>query len=740
MVEPVIASGVYMPINQKEIDVIDLQVYWLILKRRWLVILLVMASVLGAAISYTYSQKPVYQAKGKLLFEKKDGVSSLTSLAASVGELGGVGNNSNPIDTEAEVIRSHPLITKTINQLRIKNTKGEPIEIDVFLKQLKLQTIRGTDVMELSYNSTNPQEAADTVNTLMKYYLDNNILINRSQATAARKFLSQELPRIEKQVTKAELELRRFKEINRVVALDAEAKVGIETLGRIDEVITQAQGQLAAAYTRSLALQNELQLSTQQAVALSSLSQIPGVQQVLTEYQKTQQELAIAETTYTSDNPKVVNLQLKEQALKKQLQERVSQSIGNVEVLQQSNLQIGELKQALTQDLVRSEVERLALANQVKALQSVFIINRRRLDSLPRLEQQQLQLQRQLQVAQGTYQQLLKQLQEVQVLENQNVGNARVISSALIPEIPISPRTALNIGIGGIVGLVLGVGTALMLETLDKSVKNIEELNRIIDLPMLGTIPQYENTKRQKNQEQEENQRELPVLDNPYSPVSTSFEMLQTNLGFATDKELQVILLTSSSPSEGKSFVSANLALAASHLGKRVLIVDADLRRPRQHKVWGLPNFVGLSNVLVAQTQLENCLQDVSSVNVLTAGKVPPNPVTLLDSQSMASLIAAARQNYDFVIIDTPPLTAVADALIVGKLVDGVLLIVRPGQVESSAVKASNLLLIQSKVPVLGMVVNGVSEDSGYGGYYYYRGYYGDSKDKQEGDSLAIKR
>ena len=135
----------------------------------------------------------------------------------------------------------------------------------------------------------------------MKYYLDNNILINRSQATAARKFLSQELPRIEKQVTKAELELRRFKEINRVVALDAEAKVGIETLGRIDEVITQAQGQLAAAYTRSLALQNELQLTTQQAVALSSLSQIPGVQQVLTEYQKTQQELAIAETTRYRD-------------------------------------------------------------------------------------------------------------------------------------------------------------------------------------------------------------------------------------------------------------------------------------------------------------------------------------------------------------------------------------------------------------------------------------------------------
>ncbi|MFN7657425.1 MAG: GNVR domain-containing protein, partial [Dolichospermum sp.] len=188
-----------------------------------------------------------------------------------------------------------------------------------------------------------------------------------------------------------------------------------------------------------------MKLTTQQAVDLSTLSQSPGVQQVLTEYQKTQHDLAIARTLYTNDNPKVVDLLLKEAAQKKELAARVTETVGNSNSLPKQNLQIGELKQALTQDLVKSEVERLALTNQVGELRKVFMVNKSRLDSLPRLEQQQLQLQRQLMVAQTTYQELLRQFQLVQVMENQNIGNARIISEALVPEIPVSPKKPLNL-------------------------------------------------------------------------------------------------------------------------------------------------------------------------------------------------------------------------------------------------------------------------------------------------------
>ncbi len=729
-----------MSINQEDQDSsIDIQQYWLIFKRRWLVSSIVFASIFGVTAFVTYSTKPVYESEGKLVFTKKSGASSLTNLSQQMGELGALTNLSNPVETESEIIRSYPIIIKTITSLKLTNDEGKQLSWEVFLKKLKLKTIRGTDVIQLSYRSTNPQEAANVVNSLMKYYLESNVRTNRTEARSAREFLSRQLPEVEKRVTKAEMNLRQFKENNRVVALEIEAKTGLESLGKLNEAITQSQGELAAAYTRSSALQYEMKLGTQQAVDLTTLSQSPGVQQVLTEYQKTQSELAVARSLYTNDNPKVIDLAMKEASLKDVLEERVGQAVGSSDSLPKQNLQIGELKQALTQDLIKSEVERLALTNQLGELRKVFIVNRRRLDSLPRLEQQQLQLQRQLSVAQLTYQELLKQFQLVEVLENQNVGNSRIISEALIPERPVSPKIPLNLALGGFLGVLLGAGTALLLESMNKSLKNIEEANKLLGFPLLGTIPQY-GEKNPKNRK--EGRQELPLLDNPYSPVSTSFEMLQTNLGFTvSDKELRVILMTSSTAGEGKSFVSANLALAAAHVGRRVLLVDADMRRPRQHRVWEIPNLLGLSNILAGQTQLKNAVQEVSpQVDMLPAGKIPPNPVTLLDSQRMIDLIEEARNNYDFVIIDAPPLTAVTDPLIVGKYVDGLLLVVRPGKVEYSAVKSSKSLLDQAKVTVLGMAVNGISEESGYGGYYYYRGYYGEKVEGKEKSSGANMR
>jgi len=720
-----------MSINQEDQDSIDIQQYWLILKRRWFVASVVMASVISATAFITYTQKPVYESQGKLVFTKKDPASSLSSLSDKMGELGGLTNLSNPVDTEAEVIRSNPIIIKTITELKLKGKKGAPMTTDAFLNILKLKTIRGTDVMELSYKSTDKQEAANVVNSLMKYYLDSNVRTNRAEAMSAREFLSQELPKVERRVTEAELALRRFKENNRVVALDVEARVSLESLGKLTESITQSQGELAAAYTRSVALQNEMKLTTQQAVDLSSLSQSPGVQQVLTEYQKTQHDLAVARTLYTNDNPKVVDLLLKEAAQKKELEARVTQTVSNSNSLPKENLQIGELKQALTQDLVKSEVERLALTNQIGELRKVFMVNKSRLDSLPRLEQQQLQLQRQLMVAQTTYQELLRQFQLVQVAENQNIGNARIISEALVPEIAVSPKKPLNLALGGFLGLLLGAGTALLLESMNQTLKNIEEANRLLGFPLLGTIPLH-GEKKTKNTV--EGLQEVPLLDQPYAPVSTSLEMLNTNLGFTiSDKELQVILVTSATSGEGKSFVAANLAVAASHVGKRVLLIDCEMRRPRQHRIWEIPNLLGMSNILAGQNESKQAVHKVFlNVDMLLSGKIPPNPVTLLDSQRMADLIEAARQNYDFVVIDTPPLTAVTDPLIIGKYVDGLLLVVRPGKVEYSALKSGKSLLNQSKVPVLGMVVNGISEESGYGGYYYYRGYRGYYREREE--------
>ena len=733
-----------MTIPQEQDSSIDPSKYWYIIKRRWKPTLIVITSVFGLIAIVTFSQKPIYESQGKLVFTKRDAASSLSSLANiadKVGDLGGLTNTSNPIDTESEIIRSYPIVSKTINSLELKNSAGDVLSTDSFLRNLNLRTLRGTDVLQISYRSTDPQEATNVVNAMIKYYLDSNVNANRTEARAAKEFLSSQLPQVEEQVKEAEANLRSFKEKNKLVALDVEAKSGLESLSKLYATINEIQGQLAALETRSSSLQNEMKLNTQEAIDLTALSQSASVQQALTEYQSIQRDIAVAKTTYSDQHPAVISLTLKEEALKKELESRVTQTIGSSMSLSQQSRQVGLLTQSLTQDLVKSEVEKLALRSQLEELQKIFTEDRKRLDSLPKLEQEQIQLQRQLSVVQGTYEQLLKQLQLVQIIESQNVGNARLIEEALVPSRAVSPIIPLNLSLGGFLAILLGLGTALVLESMDKSLKNIEEAKLLLDLPLLGTVPLItgeENIGIVDSQQNSplksivDSQRNSPLIDRSYA-VSNSFEIIQTNLNFSLpDQKLQVILVTSATAGEGKSFVASNLASVMAKRGKRVLLVDADMRRPSQHKKWKVFNVKGLSNILINQTYLEDAiLHPLPNLDLLTAGTYPPNPIALLDSHSMQDLIDKARSHYDFVIIDTPPLMAVADPLVISKLVDGILLVARIGQVHSEEVSMAKSLLDQSKIPVLGMILNGISEQNSYGRYYYYgRDYYLNKEDK----------
>ena len=726
----------YFEFNQEDEDFIDVQQYWLTLKKRWLLVLLASSSVFGLAAFNTLRQEPIYEAEAKMLF-KSDRVSALTALNSQMGEVAALSGQKNPLQTEAEIIRSRPIIEKTIKKLNLKDKSGNFLKATELISKLKVKSVGDTDILALSYESTDPQKAATIINSLMKDYQANNISTNTAEARSAREFLNKQLPEVQKRLIKAEAELRQFKEKNGVVALQEEAQVGVEALKDLSEEIIKAQAFLGEVTTRSEGLQNQLELETQQAVAISTLNQSPAVQEALAQYQKVQDELAISQTQFTGEHPIVISLLRKEQALRKQLEKRVAQIVDDGDSISERNLQIGEIKQTLTAELVKSEVERLAAANRLGILRKNFITQQARLRSLPKLEQIQRQLQRKLEVAQLTYTELLKKLQEVEVVENRNVGNAQIISEALIPEKPISPNIIRNLLLGGVGGILLGIGTALLIERMDKSLKTVDEAKRLLKYPLLGTIPQVKILKGS----QDNKELDLPVLNDPYSPVTSAFEILQTNLAFTvSDKTLKVIVVTSSNPNEGKSFVCANLAVALSQLGRRVLLVDADMRRPRQHTVWGIHNLMGLSNVLVGQSKLQDTLQKaLTTLDVLPGGKMPPSPLKLLESQRMSSLIEEAKEEYDFVIIDTPPLVAFADGLMLSKLADGILLVVRPGVVDSDTVKVVKNRLEQSGQQVLGMVVNGVTPKNG-SAYYYNKRYYEDkpqSKDKIELSSVS---
>ena len=727
---------------------IGFQQYWLILKRRWLPASAVFVSVFTFTALYLLMQKPVYQAEGKLSFKKTNTTSSITGLGKEIGDLEPVANQSNPMNTEIEVIRSVPMLQKTITQLQLKDETGDPLKIKQFLKQLSVLNTRGADTLTVSYKDNDPETAAAVVNTLIALYIENNQIVNRAEAVSAREFIEKQLPNAEASVRQTEAELRKFKEQNKVVALKEEATEAVKVIAELEAKIAQVRSEFADANAQSQVFQNELRMNPQQALTLTALSQSPVIQEALKEYQQVERQLQIERTRFQEAHPVIADLKSKKAALNALLQEQIQKVIGSQKQSPVQNLQIGDVKPKLIEEFVKIEAKRQGFANKFAALSQEQAAYKLRVNVLPRLEQEQRELENKLQASQTTYALLLQKLQEIRITENQNVGNARIIQAAFVPDEPVAPRKSLFLVAGVMLGSLLSLATALILEATDQSIKTVEEARELFGLTLLGVIPdlrkpkkntwrdalfnsypipykQARSRKRQSATPTNDLEQSIPqvvVRETPHSPISAAYRMLQANLRFlSSDRDLKAIAISSSLPGEGKSTLCANLAVTVAQLGRKVLLIDADLHRPVQHRIWELSNQVGLSNVIVGQAELKSAIADVMpNLKVLPSGVIPPNPMALLDSQRIATLIEQFSQTYDLVIIDTPSLNVAADALILGQKTDGILFLVRPGVVDSQSAAFAKELLAKSNQHVLGLVVNGIIPDREPHSYYYF--------------------
>jgi len=702
---------------------IDFQKYWLVLRRRWLPAMGVFGILVVLGVLASSLQKPIYKAEGKLLF-KPDQSSDLTGLKTGIGEVVRMGEKSEPLSTEAEILASYPIAQETVKALALRDNTGKPLDPEILLKGLKVKTTPGTDVLQITYEGTDPKVVAAVVNKIMEAYISTNVVNNQAKAKAARIFISKELPNVEATVRQADADLRKFKEENKVVALEQEASAAVNAISDLDNQIAQLQAQLANITAQSEAQRNQLGLSREEAVAVTSISQSPGVQEVLTELQKVQTQLAGERRRFLDTDPTVASLKRKEAELSTLLQERVDQVLGSKKSVPIQDLQIGKLKQDLTTNFVQSEVQRSGLVSQITVLYDTRAAYKNRSNILPKLEQSQRELERRVTASQTTYATLLSKLQEAQVAENQIIGNARIISVAQTPNKKTGPSKTKYLVGGGLVGILLGIATAFGLDLIDRSVKTVKEAKELFGYTLIGVIPALGKSRKTRSPagDFEGIVPRIVARDMPRSPIAQAYQMLQANLKFlSSDKPLKAIVVTSSVAKEGKSEVSANLAASMAQVGRRVLLVDADMRHPSQHHLWELTNSVGLSNILVGEAEFNKAVQEVMPrLDVLLSGVIPPNPVALLDSKRMALLMETFSKNYDFVIVDTPPLAGIADAPILGKMADGILLVVRPGVVDATSAKAAKEFLARSGQNVLGLVANGVIIKNEPDSYFYY--------------------
>lgn len=682
-----------------------------LLKRRWLPASIVFIVVFALVTMAGLSKKSTYVAEGKLLIQRVGSTSPVTGLAREISELDALEDRGSPLDTEIEILISVPMVQNTIEKLKLTNTEGETLKYTQFLSNIGVNKLRAGDIIKVSYEQEDPEKAAAVVNTWLDLYIENNTSINRSEAMAARESLEKEVPAIEASVLKAERELRQFKEQNNLVALEQEASSALEMVTDLQKQINAAQSQIANTNTQFDVLRNQLGMDPQQAGTSTSLSQSSGIQELLQELQQAEALLVVEQTRFAPGHPTILSLQDQITALQNLLQRRVGKAVDEQEPAGNS-IEFGNFQQELTRQLVTLEANRLGLASQINALNQLQASYQQRLKILPKLEQQQNQLERQLELAQANYAQLLQKLQETGLTENLNVVNARIISPALVPEKAVGIPKLFLLMLATLLASFLSVVSVLFLEARDPAIRTVEQVRKQFPFNLLGVIPLFEQSEL-TSLDSEDSQMHVPKILARYMQdygIRKAYQQLRDRLKFfIADKKIKTLVVTSAVTGEGKSEIAAHLAMAITETGQRVLLIDAAMRQPQQHEIWELSNQIGLSHVIVSEAELDNAIQEViPGLDVLAAGGGHANPIALLDSQHMASLIDWVAANYNIIIVDTHALNDAADASLLGKMVDGIVLVARTGVVDFRSAALAAEMLQQSGQNVIGLAVNGV--------------------------------
>lgn len=376
--------------------------------------------------------------------------------------------------------------------------------------------------------------------------------------------------------------------------------------------------------------------------------------------------------------------------------------------------QLADLEQKIqqTEEEIQAEQARLEQSNSARAIQQYQA-------NIQALEAKRTDYQ-------NTYASLLPAVQG-------GTNRIAMFEHATLPTRPISPKVPETVAAAAAIGLALALGGVLLIEYLDDTVRSADEVARLSQLPVMAAIARMPS---------ESYDEQLITVRDPLSPISEAFRVLRTGVRFAAvDTPLRTLMVASAGPSEGKSVTAANLAVVFAEMGQRVLLVDSDLRRPVQHRIFGLSNLHGLSDaILEGNPGVQAFIQptDVENLSLLTSGDIPPNPSELLGSDRMAELIQGLQEYFDLIIFDSPPCLVVADGMILGARVDGVLLVTDSGQTHRRAVQKVTEDLRRVRANLLGVVLNraeGRGSDYGYGyGYYYHYRY------QQDGDGQENSR
>jgi len=707
-----------------------------LVKRKWTVIACLVAIFSVVAIA-SLKMTPIYEASGSIEINKPDSglVNFSNSPTFNVDYY-----DPTELETEVMILQSDLLALQVVKELALDrrpefggktaalpstlDLAPDPLQADTgrttailsgFRSNLKVALSPNTHIIKVSFRSPDKDLTQTVVNTLMSTYAENNFKSRFDSTMQASDWLSKQLVDLQMKVETSQEKLVRYQKEHEILGIDEKQNITTAKLDELNKALTMAQSErMDKESVYRLVESGDVDTITSAANSLDSAG--AGTQaSVLLEGLRTRQadlkiQAAELNTQFGPSYPKLAQLN-------NQLKEVDAQMLA-------------ETKKVAAK--IRGQY--LAAFQRENMLHDAFEKQKQEANKLNESAIEYSLLKRDLDTNRQLYEGLLQKLKEAGVSAGLRSNNFRIVDVARAPTAPIEPNIPRNLAFAFMLGLTSGVGLAFLLEGMDNTVRTTEEAQMISGLAPLGMIPMGSRTAREDGGGSKrlviassKEAVELITQVRPQSQMAESYRALRTSLLLSNlGAPPKVIMVTSALPQEGKTTTSINCAVVLAQKGVRVLLIDADLRRPSIHKTLGMGPRSGLSNVLTGSSTLEQAITRspiLPNLSVLPAGTPPPNPAELLASTNMRDMLEELRGQYDHIVVDTPPTLSVTDAVVLSPRADAIVLVIRSGQTTKQALRRSRDILMQVNAKVAGVLLNAVDLSSP--DYYYYYEYQG---------------
>lgn len=673
--------------------------YWRIIRIRKTVILAVFLLVLTTATVVTFILPESYASVARIRVEREG-----YDIEPITGRPYQQGYDPYFIQTEFEVIQSSLVLNKVIESLNLNEVwqkkfgfpeKLKTEESYALLKRMiDLRPVRNTSLIEIRVFSDDPEEAARLANAIAQEYRDYRLEQRKQLTLGGLKILKEQFEEQERKIRAAQEELFKLRKELGINDLDPASmqptpQLEPETMRKLEALRIEAE----ARYTAREKLLNSLTPLSKEELKKVLPTAVPDqlLTSLLEQLALAEQKLIVLRKDYGDEYPETVRVAAQVEDLNKKVDDRIA---GILEGLKKTV----ESAKAEVESL-RAEVEKARKIDQEKADASrPYYIKKQELSELIRF----------------------RDILAMRIAADQTDVNiprssvVEIVDPAVPNRIPVRPNKTLNILLGAVIGLIVGVGLAFFIEYLDTSVKTIDDVERTLQAPVLGVIPQNVGNLLEEGAE---------------SPHAEAYRVLRTNLLFSRkDERLNTLCVVSAGGGEGKTTTIFNLAVVFAQAGQRVLLCDSDLRRPALHKLFKVSNSIGLTSYLLKQHSLEEVIQTTSlpTLDFLPSGKLPSSSMGLLSSPQMKELIAELKQRYDFVFFDSPPIMGVSDAAILASLLDMTLQVIQYRRYPQPMYIRAKQMIEKVGGNLIGIVLNNINVAQEESYYYYYSGYYHD--------------